>query len=326
MPSHLVCALLGLVVAAAAWLPACGGAVTLPDPGTQTYVNPVDPNGVVLPDVPLPGTAAGPSRSGLSVAALQNTTLCVGNDAQGLVKLTPCSGSFLTRFNLQGGRWRAGDGRCLDLNRSATAAGTALLLSSCSDTNATQRWSLDNKGYLFFAPASGAPTLCVFAGVASAQNATLPATVVSGAQLALGKCSDKALQWQVAPEGMSLSYDVDRSGCLQAGDSSLSAGDPAVIAPCDGSARQLWTLVGNQLRLRRATTLCLDINRNVDPGGSQLDLWTCNGGSAQLFTLVGSDSSLRLQSRPTLCVQPGPGGVLQVDTCSSATRWTLAPP
>jgi hypothetical protein len=77
--------------------------------------------------------------------------------------------------------------------------------------------------------------------------------------------------------------------CLAAQNNGSASGTPVVLATCDGSAAQNWTVAaGNTLRLNGS---CLDVTGKGTADGVLVELWTCNGGTNQQWT-VGANSSL----------------------------------
>jgi hypothetical protein len=312
-----------LSVAAALGLCACGA--HSPSSAAQTYVSPtVSQSGGTAGPPPDASGVAAPSSSGFSLALRLASGLCMGTDGQGSAKLTRCTGPYVARFAWRNGQLIAPNGQCLDLTGSQAVAGAPLVFTACApatQSHPTQTFSFDGQGALGLGQASGQ---CVFAGAGAVQG-TIDGLAV-GQPLTLGKCSAASLQWTIAPEGTTVRPSADPSQCLQATGNSPQAGANAVLTSCNGSAAQLWTMAGNQLRLQQGSALCLDVNKNVDRGGTGVDLWGCNSASTEAFRLTGADGSLRLQSQPTLCAQATAGGGVVLDACNASTAWTLQAP
>jgi hypothetical protein len=77
--------------------------------------------------------------------------------------------------------------------------------------------------------------------------------------------------------------------CLATRDNGTTDGTPVVIATCDGSTAQRWTVAaGNTLRINGK---CLDVTGRGTADGALVELWTCNGGTNQQWT-VGANTSL----------------------------------
>ncbi len=77
--------------------------------------------------------------------------------------------------------------------------------------------------------------------------------------------------------------------CLATQNNGTADGTPVVIATCDGTAAQRWTIAaGNAIQIGGK---CLDVTGRGTTDGVLVELWTCNGGTNQQWT-VGANTSL----------------------------------
>ena len=113
--------------------------------------------------------------------------------------------------------------------------------------------------------------------------------------------------------------------CLAAKGNATSNGTPVVLATCDGSAGQNWTVNGPAIQLGGK---CLDVTGKGTANGTLVELWTCNSGTNQQWT-AGTNSSLVGTGSGKCLDDPGAtttdGTQQEIWTCNghSNQSWTL---
>ncbi len=289
--------------------------------GETTHASPVAP--ASDPSLPSAGIATA-SNAGFTVASLSVPSLCVGTILFDMVYLVPCTGPLAVRFSLSGGRWHTNDGRCLDVVGGLPSVGKQLQVQPCvAGAAASQSFGIAGNGALSLKVAGGA--VCVNTGASATAGQGTAGSVVLAAPLVLGACDPRnSSLWWLAPEGMVVKPAGDNGRCLQAQSDPVQVGDPTVLAACDGSAKQRWSMWGNQLRLTQASTLCLDVNRNVASSGNATDLWTCGPGAAQNFSFTGDVGNLQLSARPDACLSASAGAAVSLGACGLPGAWTFS--
>jgi hypothetical protein len=73
---------------------------------------------------------------------------------------------------------------------------------------------------------------------------------------------------------------IDDAGDATANDTKI------VLAPCDGSAGQNWTVAADGTI--RINGKCMDIYRDEKTSKAPIELWTCTGGANQQWQAIGS--------------------------------------
>ncbi|NUP49082.1 MAG: endopolygalacturonase [Catenulispora sp.] len=129
----------------------------------------------------------------------------------------------------------AGNGLCLDLPGSSTAAGVQADLQNCGGTT-NQNWTLASaaSGYTI-SSAVGGSTLCL--GIADASTSAGKAVQ----QQACTGAPDQ--EWTLnAGSGTYQLVNVNSTKCMNASGSGTSAGTPVVQNSCDSAATKAWTL------------------------------------------------------------------------------------
>jgi hypothetical protein len=180
-------------------------------------------------------------------------------------------------------------------------------------------------GLLYFGTPSGPATTPAAASTRS-QPPSATATPTSSTQLQLPPAppttAPPTTPPPAAPTGPITGYQGmcvdDRSGGTQ-------NSNPVLIATCDSSADQTWSLAsGDTLQ---AFGMCLDINGGATADATTVDLYTCNGTGAQTWEPQANGSLFNPQSNKCLDDTGfgGSGTQLQIWDCTGGPNqvWAL---
>jgi hypothetical protein len=120
-------------------------------------------------------------------------------------------------------------------------------------------------------------------------------------------CTNDLSQLWAFQDGQMRSQNPGSLDCLAVSSNDHSIGSPLDVAPCDGSARQLFWPTGYRLVLASgflspsSTSECLGVLNDVEQVGSSLDNDACGATDAQVFVLDTS-GHIHLANAPSLCV------------------------
>jgi Ricin-type beta-trefoil lectin domain len=101
---------------------------------------------------------------------------------------------------------------------------------------------------------------------------------VSGSRLQIWDCSGANWQqWSFYSDGTIRSLGK----CMAVAGNSTTDGARIVLATCDGSASQKFTLNGNYDLVNQVANKCVDVTNQQTANGTPLQLWDCSGTSNQ---------------------------------------------
>lgn len=197
----------------------------------------------------------------------------------------------------------AATGRCLDAVGGGTGNGTQLQIWDCLGDPQQQWVGAPN-------PNGGPPLI----GAGSNRCVDVIGAAISpGSPVQLYDClGDAQQQW------LHVNHELQVYGgdCLQA--SGTTNGTPVVIAACDNSPAQQWSVNSDGTIRSLPSGLCLDAVDRGTANGTRLQIWTCLGGSNQAW-------SRTHPSAPSPAPAPAPAPA-PVTTTAVPTPIPVAPP
>lgn len=226
-------------------------------------------------------------------------------------------------------------GKCLNVNGSSSANGTAVQSSSCDNT-LTQSWTAYNDGSLRALgkcldvlgggttngtklevwDCNGGPnqqwkvSSGALVNPASGRCLDVPnASTADGTQLNLWDCNGGTNQQWAVPPSIGLVHSGVGSLCADVQNGSAANGNVVETWGCNGGTNQLWLYVNGTVQ---SNGRCLDVLGAGTANGTKTVVWGCNGGANQQWRYVNH----------TL-VNPASGRCLDVPNASTANGTQL---
>jgi hypothetical protein len=267
-------------------------------------------------------TVMGNTQPPVGAIASPLTCLAVKGDVQALgtpIVGLPCDGSAGEQFSLGSSQsvhlGGATSPWCLDIQQSGVAPGTPVQLWDCN-TSVAQQWTWRNDNTLYNAHSG----LCLDLP----HSSTTPNTAMW-----IFTCNKTDAQyWNFSPlqsarGAVSSGLGAANQVCMQDHGGATANNTPIEIAPCTLSAPQIFTAVGNTLRVLGQ---CVTTNGNTS--GTKIRLYRCTAGSSQRWIHRADGTLFNTTSGRCLGVPGGvatPGLQLQLLTCntSAAERWNV---
>ncbi|KAJ7035158.1 ricin B lectin domain-containing protein [Mycena alexandri] len=209
--------------------------------------------------------------------------LAASSDANGAtVRIEDCSigGDTRQSWTVSGSTLQVFSNMCLDVTNGAIANGTPLQIWECAASNTNQEWTLSGSTIQW-----------------SGEDSCLDLTngnVTDGNVVQIWGCSHGPNQRWTLTTGASetITHWTSNTTCLTA--PTNANGGEVVVAPCDGSASQLWTEIGPTIVVYG--NMCLDVPNGNTTDGVKLQIWACTpgvGDANQQFFYLTSDQNIQ---------------------------------
>jgi hypothetical protein len=179
------------------------------------------------------------------------------------VQLRACDGSAVQRWTAQpGGHVVNGQsGMCLEDSNASTADGNPLIIWTCNDGDAGQRWTVP-AGWI-----SGYGGACV---------------EVAGVQVQLDACSAVAAQrWSVGSDSTLRALGK----CMTVTGGGTANGTRVQVAACGSDSSQKWTAHADGTLVNVLSGTCLDATDWSSAVGTPLQVWACAATANQKWKL-----------------------------------------
>ncbi|KAJ6503055.1 ricin B lectin domain-containing protein, partial [Mycena vulgaris] len=194
-----------------------------------------------------------------------------------LAASSDANGATTTRqsWTVSGSTLQVFSNMCLDVTNGAIANGTPLQIWECAASNTNQEWTLSGSTIQW----SGEDSCLDLTTGMSRTAMSYPWAEPNDGPLTTG-ASETITHW------------TSNTTCLTA--PTNANGGEVVVAPCDGSASQLWTEIGPTIVVYG--NMCLDVPNGNTTDGVKLQIWACTpglGDANQQFFYLTSDQNIQ---------------------------------
>jgi GH25 family lysozyme M1 (1,4-beta-N-acetylmuramidase) len=225
------------------------------------------------------------------------------------IAIEPCNGAGTQRWTIAADGSIRLNGSCLAATAASSSSAGVLDLASCTGR---QRWQLDSNAVLTYLSDGN----CL-ADTGARNGARAVAALCQATWNSNGSAStpNSSQQWILPAGPLTSGIAGSCASNLRAADERIGA---VTMRPCDGTARQAWTLepdgalsFGGQ---------CLGLTGGATAPGTHVRLFACNGSPDQVWQLAGGPIGVHLVSPVAGLCLAAPG-----DRAASGTALVIGP-